>query len=87
MRRALEEGCELTYGDKDQLAPEEDVSKGNYFTPVVLENCPAGSVPLKEELFGPVFVLIKYGSDEQAIEIANDTDYGLSSTIFTTNSD
>ena len=35
----------------------------------------------KEEIFGPVFVLMKYKNDEEMVEIANDSNYGLGGTI------
>jgi aldehyde dehydrogenase (NAD+) len=36
----------------------------------------------REEIFGPVLAIIPYGSDEEAIDTANDTDYGLSSYVW-----
>lgn len=37
---------------------------------------------VKEEIFGPVVVLIKFSSDEEVIKMANDTEYGLASAVF-----
>lgn len=57
---------------------------GGYFYPAtVLENVKKGSPAYKEELFGPVSPLIRAKSDDDALRIANDTDYGLGASVFT----
>ena len=56
--------------------------EGNYFSPIVLEDIPLNSIAYKEEFFGPVFSLYKATSDEHAIELANDSDYGLGASVF-----
>lgn len=54
----------------------------NFFSPIMLENIPADSPARKEELFGPVFTCIKVHSAEEAIQIANETTFGLSASIW-----
>ncbi|HWK22978.1 MAG TPA: aldehyde dehydrogenase family protein [Ureibacillus sp.] len=57
---------------------------GNVITPYVFGNVDNASEVAQNELFAPIALLIKASSDEQAIELANDSEYGLSSSIFTT---
>ncbi|MCZ4590020.1 aldehyde dehydrogenase family protein [Rhodococcus opacus] len=56
-------------------------ASGNVLPPVILENVTPGSSIAHDELFGPVVVLIEFDTDEQAIAIANDTDFGLSGAV------
>ncbi|TSI09298.1 aldehyde dehydrogenase family protein [Lysinibacillus sp. BW-2-10] len=57
---------------------------GNVLTPYVFGNVDNSSEIAQNELFAPIAILIKASSDDHAIELANDTEYGLSSAIFTT---
>lgn len=50
---------------------------------MVLENIPENSRAFSEELFGPVFSLYKVNSDQEAINLANTSDYGLGAAVFT----
>ena len=52
---------------------------------MVLENIKKDMPAYKEELFGPVFSLFKFKDDFEAVNIANDSRYGLSASIFTKN--
>lgn len=56
---------------------------GYYFTPGILENIPKDSPAYYEEIFGPVALLFKVESLDAAIELANDSPFGLGSAIFT----
>lgn len=56
---------------------------GNFYPPTVLHNVPAGSRVLTEEIFGPVAPIITFQTLEEAIELANDTEYGLASYLYT----
>lgn len=60
---------------------------GNIITPYVFIDVDNKSKLAQTELFAPIATIIKADSDEEAIEIANDTDYGLSSAIFTSNTE
>lgn len=57
---------------------------GNVLTPYVFGNVDNASDVAQNELFAPIAIFIKASSDEHAIELANTTEYGLSSAIFTT---
>lgn len=56
-----------------------------FYPPTVLENVIPGMPAYHEELFGPIAVLFRVNTDEEAIRIANDTVFGLGSGIFTSN--
>ncbi len=75
--KSVELGATLLLGG---FIPEE---KGAFYPPTVLTNVTAGMPAYDEELFGPVAVLFRSPSDEEAIAIANDTVFGLGAGIFT----
>ncbi|WP_175639244.1 alpha-ketoglutaric semialdehyde dehydrogenase GucD [Metabacillus schmidteae] len=77
------EGAELIAGG-DVLTGEE-FDKGFYITPAIFDNVNPDMAIAQEEIFGPVIALIKAENLEEAIEMANNTKYGLSASIFTTN--
>lgn len=58
---------------------------GVFFEPTVLSDVTANNSIFSEEIFGPVAVLIPFTTDEQAIELANDGDYGLSAGVISSN--
>ena len=66
-----------------QLASEGD-RNGNFFPPGVLTGVRPDNEVYKQELFGPVAMAFKVSSEEEAIELANDTSFGLGSYVFTT---
>jgi aldehyde dehydrogenase (NAD+) len=57
------------------------LSKGYYVKPTIFGNVSNDMEIAKEEIFGPVLTIIPYESDEEAVSIANDTDYGLAAYI------
>ena len=58
-------------------------TEGNYFTPTIFDNVDPYSTIGQEEIFGPVTSIMDFQNDDEAIEIANSTDYGLASGVFT----
>jgi acyl-CoA reductase-like NAD-dependent aldehyde dehydrogenase len=56
---------------------------GNIFPPVILENVDRNSAIAHDELFGPVIIVLEFDDDQEAIDIANDTDFGLSGAVHT----
>ena len=70
----IDEGALLVSGGAER---PENLDKGYYVKPTVFANVTNDMTIAKEEIFGPVICLIKYSSEEEAIEIANDTEYGL----------
>ncbi|MEZ5527919.1 MAG: NADP-dependent succinate-semialdehyde dehydrogenase [Gammaproteobacteria bacterium] len=74
---ALERGGKLTLGG-ELLSPQSC-----FFAPTVLVDVPQTARLTKEETFGPVAALIRFDRDEEAIAMANDTEFGLASYVFT----
>ncbi|AWB85488.1 NAD-dependent succinate-semialdehyde dehydrogenase [Mycetocola zhujimingii] len=58
--------------------------QGTFFEPTVLTDVQAGSNILREEIFGPVLAIVPFSDETDAIRLANDTEYGLVSYVFTT---
>ena len=78
VNRAVDNGATLV---------SEGQRKGAYFPPGVLTNVSPDSPAYREELFGPVATVYKVASEEEAVEVANDTPFGLGSYVFTTDKD
>jgi succinate-semialdehyde dehydrogenase/glutarate-semialdehyde dehydrogenase len=55
---------------------------GNFFQPTILANVPASALIFKEETFGPVAPLFRFKTEEEAIKLANDTEFGLASYFY-----
>lgn len=78
----LNEGAELIAGGLDIPT---GITKGYYVKPTVFCNVKNPMRIAQEEIFGPVICLIEYSDLEDAIEMANDSPYGLSSAVFSKN--
>ena len=77
---AREEGAQVVSGG----APPDDVPGGGYFfRPTVLGAVTNDMRVAREEIFGPVTVLIAFDDEEEAIALANDTPYGLAAAVWT----
>lgn len=59
--------------------------QGAYYPPTILENVQPGMPAYNEELFGPVASVIRVNNVEEAIKVANDTEFGLGAAVFTSN--
>ena len=70
----IEEGARLVAGG---IEKPEGYEKGYYIKPTVFADVTNDMTIAKEEIFGPVLSIIKYENEDEAIEIANDTEYGL----------
>lgn len=83
IEKGKSEGAELIYGGH---VPEDPAfQNGFYIVPAVFDNVDSKMAIAQEEIFGPVLALIKAKDLEQAIELANDVEYGLSASIYTQN--
>ncbi len=61
--------------------------KGYFYAPTVLTNVSRDARVAQEEIFGPIAPILTFSDEKEAIEIANDTEYGLASYVFTEDSD
>ncbi|HWL12699.1 MAG TPA: alpha-ketoglutaric semialdehyde dehydrogenase GucD [Ureibacillus sp.] len=82
IQKGIEEGATLIQGGEKLTGEEFD--KGFYVTPAIFDEVTSDMAIAQEEIFGPVMALIKAQDLEEAIQIANDTKFGLSASIFTT---
>jgi succinate-semialdehyde dehydrogenase/glutarate-semialdehyde dehydrogenase len=78
LNRAKAQGAEVVL---------EGERRDNFFGTTVLAGISPDSDAYREEFFGPVASVYRVGSEEEAIEVANDTPFGLGSYVFTTDSD
>jgi aldehyde dehydrogenase (NAD+) len=76
-----DEGASLLTGG--EIATEGDLGKGFFYRPTIFGNVAAGMRIAQEEIFGPTTALIKVGSFDEALRVANGIRFGLSSSIFT----
>jgi aldehyde dehydrogenase (NAD+) len=80
---AQEEGAELiTGGDR----PAGDLASGNFVNPTLFAGVTNQMRIAREEVFGPVLAVIPFRDEAHAIELANDTDYGLGASVHTADS-
>ncbi|AKB24921.1 Aldehyde dehydrogenase [Methanosarcina sp. MTP4] len=84
VRIGQEEGAKLLIGGK-LIAPETSGLSGYFFEPTVFTDVNPDMRIAQEEIFGPVLSIITVSSFEEAIEVANNTQFGLSSAIYTEN--
>ena len=75
----------ISAGAKCELGGKIPDRMGAYYPPTILTNVQKGMPAYNEELFGPVASVIKVKDDTEAIQVANDTSYGLGSCVFTEN--
>ncbi|MGA5534386.1 NAD-dependent succinate-semialdehyde dehydrogenase [Mycolicibacterium nivoides] len=78
VKAAVDQGAKLTSAGE---------RRGAFYPPAVLTGVTVDNDAYRQELFGPVAVVYKAGSEEEAVEIANDTPFGLGSYVFTTDAD
>ena len=78
---SLEEGATLSYGG--EIPTVDGFEKGNWFEPTILTDVTQEMTIVHEESFGPILPVLKFSTLEQAIEYANDSDYGLAAMVCT----
>ncbi|WP_226528976.1 alpha-ketoglutaric semialdehyde dehydrogenase GucD [Metabacillus niabensis] len=83
IEKGKQEGASLIYGG--EVLTDDEYQNGFFVRPAVFENVNSDMSIAQEEIFGPVLALMKVDSLEKAIDVANDSKYGLSASIFTRN--
>ncbi|GAA4957717.1 aldehyde dehydrogenase [Algibacter aquimarinus] len=78
---AKKEGAEVLVGGK---RPDK-FDRGYFYEPTVLTNCSQDSQIIQEEVFGPVLPVMKFNTLDEAIAMSNDSEFGLTSSIFSEN--
>jgi betaine-aldehyde dehydrogenase len=78
---ALAEGARLAAGGARPTEPA--LAAGYFLRPTVLADCHAGMAVVREEVFGPVVTVERFTGEDEAIALANDTDYGLAGAVWT----
>jgi aldehyde dehydrogenase (NAD+) len=78
IQTGIKEGAELVTGGPGR---PEGLREGYYVRPTVFANVRNDMTVAREEIFGPVLCILPYDSEEEAVRIANDTPYGLSSYV------
>ena len=78
VRRAIADGARVVFGG----GPNEELG-GLYYRPTLFVDAAPGSEILRKEVFGPVLTLQSFESEDEAVALANDTEYGLAAIVYT----
>ena len=81
VRKGIEEGAEVLAGGEGH---PKGLEEGYFVKPTVFVNVKDDMTTAKEEIFGPVLSVITYASEDEAVEIANDSEYGLQAAVLGT---
>jgi len=81
VQKGIDEGARLVTGG---VGRPEGLNRGFFVKPTVFADCNNDMDIMREEIFGPVLSMMPFDTEEEAIAIANDTDYGLTNYVQTT---
>ena len=84
IRSGQADGARLVLGGTEL---PDGLDSGWYVRPTLFADADNSMTIAREEIFGPVLTVIGYRDEEEAIEIANDSDYGLAGSVFTADTD
>ena len=79
IRKGVEEGAKLVAGGEE---PPEGTERGYYVRPTVFSEVTPEMTIAREEIFGPVLAVMPYDDEDDAVRIANDSDYGLAGGVW-----
>jgi aldehyde dehydrogenase (NAD+) len=79
IQKGIDEGAQLVCGG---MGKPDGLQTGCYVKPTVFGNVSNDMTIAREEIFGPVLAILPYGTEEEAIMLANDTEYGLSGCVY-----
>jgi betaine-aldehyde dehydrogenase len=80
IERARQDGAKIVVGGS---APGGDLERGAYFEPTLVVDAAQQAEIVREEVFGPVLVVLPFDSDDDGLRLANDTPYGLAASAWT----
>lgn len=75
----------LVFGGERYMSDDPEIAGGYFMQPTIFETDMENARIVKEEIFGPVMTVLSFNTDEEAIEKANETIYGLAAGVFTSN--
>lgn len=81
VNKGSQEGAKLLYGGQRMV--DGPLAKGYYIQPTLFGNAHPGMRIIEEEIFGPVVAILTFDKEEEAVELANNSKYGLSAEIWT----
>ncbi len=87
VRKGVNEGATLLCGGKIPEDLPSDIAKGYYLEPTIFTDVTPEMTIAREEIFGPVLSVMRFSSPEEALELANDTPYGLAACVWTRSMD
>uniref|UniRef100_U3JZU5 Aldehyde dehydrogenase 9 family member A1 n=1 Tax=Ficedula albicollis TaxID=59894 RepID=U3JZU5_FICAL len=83
IKQAKEQGAEVLCGGDLYVPDDPKLKNGYYMRPCVLGNCKDDMTCVKEEIFGPVMAILPFDTEEEVVERANATKFGLAGGVFT----
>uniref|UniRef100_A0A671UZS6 Aldehyde dehydrogenase 9 family, member A1a, tandem duplicate 1 n=1 Tax=Sparus aurata TaxID=8175 RepID=A0A671UZS6_SPAAU len=83
VNQAKTEGANVLCGGEPFVPSDPKLKGGYYMSPCVLDNCKDDMTCVKEEIFGPVMSVLPFDAEEEVIQRANNTTFGLASGVFT----
>lgn len=81
IKKGIEEGATLVCGGERYA--EGECAKGYYVRPTIFDDCTDDMAIVREEIFGPVVTVQTFRTEQEAIDMANNTEYGLAGAVFT----
>ncbi len=78
--RARGEGARVVHGGR---VPSGELAKGAFYEPTLVVDAPQDSEIVQQEVFGPVLVVLPFDSDDEGLELANDSPFGLAASAWT----
>lgn len=81
IQKGIDEGATLLCGGKRHMVGE--CANGYFIEPTVFDHCTQDMTIMREEIFGPVACISTFRTEDEAIRLANDTEYGLAGTVCT----
>ena len=85
VKKGVDEGATLVCGGERYT--EGECAKGYFMRPTIFDNCTPDMTIVREEIFGPIAAIMTYRAMDEAIDLANDTEYGLTAYVWSHNAD